>query len=146
MTLGRPEPYPVGPRLGAPFAIVSAGRRGGRVALLTVAADAGRAVQTDTGAYGQLCQFVPALLNQLQQAMVDGMTTAATSVHEIADALRSVAAACNSADTVAADRLREFRNTWRSRVQPAKVDELDAGIGGSRRKKVVSEASAAEQQ
>jgi hypothetical protein len=76
---------------------------------LTMAADAGHAVQTDAGAYGQLCQFVPALLNQLQQAMVDGMVTAADSVHETADALRSVAAAYDRADTASADRLRNTR-------------------------------------
>jgi hypothetical protein len=34
---------------------------------LVSAAQAGQAVQTDTGAYGQLCQFVPAPLNGLQQ-------------------------------------------------------------------------------
>jgi hypothetical protein len=76
---------------------------------LTTAADAGRAVHTDAGAYGQLCQFVPALLNGLQQATVEGMTTAADSVHETADALRSVAAAYDGADTAAADRIRTTR-------------------------------------
>jgi hypothetical protein len=76
---------------------------------LTTTADAGRAVQTDAGAYGQLCQFVPALLNELQQAVVDGITTAAASVHETADALRSVAAAYDGADTTAAERLRSTR-------------------------------------
>jgi hypothetical protein len=73
---------------------------------LTTAADAGRVMQTSVEAYGQLCQFVPAVLNGLQQAMVDAMTTAAGSVHETADALRSVAAAYDDADTAAADRLR----------------------------------------
>jgi hypothetical protein len=76
---------------------------------LTTAADAGHAVQTDAGAYGQLCQFVPAVLNQLQQAMVDGMATAAASVHETAGALRSVAAAYGRADAASADRLRNTR-------------------------------------
>ena len=76
---------------------------------LSTAADAGRAVQTDVGAYGQLCQFVPALLNGLQEAMVDGMATAAGSVHETADALRSVAAAYDGADVAATDRLRTTR-------------------------------------
>jgi hypothetical protein len=76
---------------------------------LTTAADAGRAVRTDTGAYGQLCQFVPALLNGLQQVVVDGMTTAAGSVHDTADALRSVAAAYDGADASAADRVRNTR-------------------------------------
>ena len=76
---------------------------------LNAAADAGRAVQTDTGAYGQLCQLVPALLNGLQQAMVDGLTTAAGSAHETADSLRAVAAAYDATDTDAADRLRNTR-------------------------------------
>ncbi|NMO54829.1 ESX-1 secretion-associated protein [Actinoplanes sp. TBRC 11911] len=73
---------------------------------LSTAADAAHTVQTDAGAYGQLCQFVPALLNRLQQAMVDGMATAATSAHETADALRSVAAEYDTADRASADRLR----------------------------------------
>lgn len=76
---------------------------------LATAAETGRAVQTDIGAYGQLCGFVPALLNGLQQAMVDGMVTAAGSAHETAGALRSVAAAYDGADTAAADRLRNLR-------------------------------------
>jgi hypothetical protein len=76
---------------------------------LTAAAQAGLSVQTDTGAYGQLCQFVPALLNGLQQSMVDGMNTAAGSAHDTADALRSVAASYDTADSNAADRLRNTR-------------------------------------
>src|ERR1044071_7056173 len=76
---------------------------------LTIAADAGHTVQTDTSAYGQLCQFVPALLNQLQQALVDGMATAATSAHETADALRWVAAAYDRTNRTSADRLRNTR-------------------------------------
>ncbi|XVU26109.1 type VII secretion target [Actinoplanes sp. CA-054009] len=76
---------------------------------LTSTADAGRHVQTDTGAYGQLCQFVPALLNGLQQAMVDGISTAAASVHETADSLRSVAASYDRADEAASERLRNTR-------------------------------------
>ncbi|UQU64320.1 ESX-1 secretion-associated protein [Couchioplanes caeruleus] len=76
---------------------------------ISTAADAGHAVQTDAGAYGQLCQFVPGLLNGLQQAMIDGMATAAGSAHETADAVRSVAAAYEGADTAAADRLRNSR-------------------------------------
>ncbi|MEU4216893.1 type VII secretion target [Actinoplanes sp. NPDC026623] len=76
---------------------------------LTAAGQAGQTAQTDTGAYGQLCQFVPALLNGLQQEMIDGMNTAAGSAHETADALRSVAAAYDSADGNAADRVRNTR-------------------------------------
>jgi hypothetical protein len=52
---------------------------------------------------------MPALLNGLQQTMVDGMATAATSARETADALRSVAAAYDSADHATAERLRNTR-------------------------------------
>jgi hypothetical protein len=76
---------------------------------LTLAAQAGDAVRTDAGAYGQLCQIVPALLNGLQQSMVDGMNTAATSAHDTADSLRSVAASYDTADGNAADRLHGTR-------------------------------------
>ena len=76
---------------------------------LTSAAQAGQSVQTDVGAYGQLCQFVPALLNGLQQSMVDGMNTAAGSAYDTADTLRSVAASYDTADGSAADRIRNTR-------------------------------------
>jgi Excreted virulence factor EspC, type VII ESX diderm len=76
---------------------------------LTTAGRAGEAVRTGTGAYGVLCHFVPVLLNGLQQAVVDGMTTAAGSVHDTADRLRSVAAAYDAADGNALDRLRSTR-------------------------------------
>ncbi|HEX5204585.1 type VII secretion target [Paractinoplanes rhizophilus] len=73
------------------------------------AASAAQTVQTDTGAYGQLCQFVPALLNGLQQAMVDGMNTAAGSAHDTADALRATAADYDGADAGAAEKIRNTR-------------------------------------
>lgn len=73
---------------------------------LTTAAEAGQTVQTDTGAYGQLCQFVPMLLNGLQQAMVDGMSTAAKAAHDTAEAVRSAAAEYDRADGDSAERLR----------------------------------------
>jgi hypothetical protein len=76
---------------------------------LTSAAQAGQTVQTDISAYGQLCQFVPALLNGLQQSMVDGIRTAARSAHDTADALRSVAASYDSIDGGAVDRIRNTR-------------------------------------
>jgi hypothetical protein len=76
---------------------------------LTGAAQAGQTVQTGIQAYGRLCQFVPALLNGLQQSMVDGMNTAAGSAHDTADTLRSVAASYDTADGTAADRIRHTR-------------------------------------
>lgn len=76
---------------------------------LTTAEQAGAAVRTGAGAYGQLCQFVPALLNVLQSQVIDGIATAASSVHGTAEALRSVAAAYDSSDAHAADRIRNTR-------------------------------------
>jgi hypothetical protein len=76
---------------------------------LTTAQQAGAAVRADAGAYGQLCQFVPALLNVLQSQVIDGIAAAAGSVHDTADALRSVAAAYDTSDSNAADRIRKTR-------------------------------------
>jgi ATP-dependent protease HslVU (ClpYQ) peptidase subunit len=76
---------------------------------LTIAGQAGETVRTGIAAYGRLCQFVPVLLNGLQQAMVNGMATAADSVHDTADRLRSVAAAYDAADGNAVNRLRNTR-------------------------------------
>jgi hypothetical protein len=76
---------------------------------LAVAARAGDIVRLDTTAYGQLCQVVPALLNELQRSMIDGMTTAAASAHDTADSLRLVAASYDLADGNAAGRLHGTR-------------------------------------
>jgi ABC-type transporter Mla subunit MlaD len=76
---------------------------------LTTAQQAGSAVRVDSAAYGKLCQFVPALLNSLQDQMIDGIAAAATSVHATADALRSVAASYDGSDGRAADRIRKTR-------------------------------------
>jgi hypothetical protein len=50
-----------------------------------------------------------ALLNHLQQHLVDGMNTAAGSVHDTADSLRTVAGSYDTADSDAADRIRNTR-------------------------------------
>ena len=76
---------------------------------LTTAQQAGSAVRVDSAAYGKLCQFVPALLNVLQDQLIDGIAAAATSAHDTADALRAVAAGYDGADGRAADRIRNTR-------------------------------------
>jgi hypothetical protein len=76
---------------------------------LGAAQQAGEAVRVDTGAYGQLCQFVPAILNGLQSHLIDGLGTAVTAAHDTANALRSTAADYDTADGNAADRLRSTR-------------------------------------
>ena len=89
--------------------IAHAGRVDGIGDGMTTAQQAGSAVQVDSAAYGQLCQFVPALLNTLQSQMIDGIAAAAASAHDTADALRSVAADYDSSDSRAADRIRNTR-------------------------------------
>ena len=76
---------------------------------LDTAKQAGEAVRVDMGAYGQLCQFVPALLNGLQTTLIDGIGRAVTAAHDTADALRSTAADYDATDGNAADRLRKTR-------------------------------------
>jgi hypothetical protein len=76
---------------------------------LDTAKRAGEAVRVDTGAYGQLCQFVPALINGLQTTLIDGIGGAVTAAHDTADALRSTATDYDAADGNAADRLRKTR-------------------------------------
>jgi hypothetical protein len=46
---------------------------------LTTAQQAGSAVRVDSAAYGKLCQFVPALLNVLQDQMIDGIGAVANT-------------------------------------------------------------------
>ncbi|MCU7724309.1 type VII secretion target [Actinoplanes sp. KI2] len=76
---------------------------------LGVAQQAGEAVHVDTDVYGELCQFVPAILNGLQSHLIDGLGTAVAAAHDTADALRSTAADYDAADGNAADRLRSTR-------------------------------------
>jgi Excreted virulence factor EspC, type VII ESX diderm len=76
---------------------------------LDTAKQAGAAVRVDTGAFGQLCQFVPALLNDLQTRLIDGIGSAVTAAHDTADALRSTAADYDAADGNTANRMRKIR-------------------------------------
>jgi len=76
---------------------------------LTTAQQADSAVRMDSAADGKLCQYVPALLNVLQDLMIDGIGAAAMSAHDTADALRSAAADYDGAGGRAADRMRNTR-------------------------------------
>jgi len=91
---------------------------------LDTAKQAGAAVHVDSGAYGQLSQFVPALLNDLQAQVIEGTGSAVTAAHGTADALRSTAADYDTSDDNAADRLRST-DTRRPGVR-ADIDR-DAG-------------------
>ncbi|MFF5291821.1 type VII secretion target [Paractinoplanes globisporus] len=89
--------------------VVHAGQVDGIGDQLTTAQQAGSAVRVDSSAYGQLCQFVPALLSILQDRMIEGIAAAASSAHDTANALRSVAADYAGSDSRAAERIRSTR-------------------------------------
>jgi len=76
---------------------------------LTTAQQAGNAVRVDSGAYGKLCQIVPDLLNVLQDQVINVITAAAGSTHDIADAVRATAADYDRSDNRAATRIRNAR-------------------------------------
>ena len=76
---------------------------------LTTAQQAGAAVRIGSGAYGKLCQIVPALLNVLQDKAIDGIAAAATSAYDTADAIRATAADYDGSDNRAATRIRNTR-------------------------------------
>jgi excreted virulence factor EspC (type VII ESX diderm) len=68
---------------------------GDRVA---TAASAGAAVRAGNDAYGKLCVMVPVMLNALQDVLIDGIDTAAGSLHDTAARLRTTASEYQSAD------------------------------------------------
>lgn len=74
------------------------GRLDGIADTLATAQQAGQAVRLGAGAYGQLCAMLPALLDGLQQVLVDGIGTAAHSVRDTAGRVRIVADAYDGAD------------------------------------------------
>jgi hypothetical protein len=65
---------------------------------VTTAAEAARSTTPGPEAYGRLCVMVPIMLGALQSIVVDGIDTAAKSLHDTGDRLRSVAAEYGSVD------------------------------------------------
>jgi hypothetical protein len=62
-------------------------------------------VAMDSGAYGQLCQFLPALLSPLFGSATEVMNEAADALGETALNLRNTASAVTSTDAGSAQRL-----------------------------------------
>ena len=62
------------------------------------AKSAGDAVRVDSGAYGQLCGFVPAIVDGLQNILLDGIGEAQESLHDTAERLRTAAQGYQSTD------------------------------------------------
>lgn len=52
---------------------------------------AGDSVRPDSGAYGQLCAIVPALIIGLQDIVLDAIDAAQESLHDTGERLRTVA-------------------------------------------------------
>ncbi|NJC71632.1 ESX-1 secretion-associated protein [Planosporangium thailandense] len=71
---------------------------------VSTARQAGDAVRLDAGAYGKLCTIVPALLGGLQNLLVDGIDTAARSLHDTGARLRTAAESYQAADASAEAR------------------------------------------
>jgi hypothetical protein len=64
-------------------------------------ATAGRAAATTRAgaeAYGKLCAVVPTMLNALQDVLLDGIASAAESLHDTGDRLRTTAQDYHAAD------------------------------------------------
>ena len=77
---------------------------------LDTARQAGQHVRLGTDAYGQLCAIMPALLDNLQRIVVDGVGTAAGSVRDTAGRLRTSAERYRATDIRAQrllDRVRD---------------------------------------
>jgi hypothetical protein len=70
------------------------------------AAQAGAATRAGDEAYGKLCVMVPALLNVLQDTLVDGIGSAAGSLRDTGSRLRATAADYEEADAVNASEVR----------------------------------------
>ncbi|QGN48653.1 ESX-1 secretion-associated protein [Micromonospora sp. WMMC415] len=76
---------------------------------IDTAGHAGQHVRLGADAYGQLCAVMPALLDGLQRVLVDGVGTAAGSVRDTADRLRTSADRYRASDARASRQLDRIR-------------------------------------
>ncbi|MET7669707.1 type VII secretion target [Micromonospora luteifusca] len=76
---------------------------------LDTAQQAGQHIRLGADAYGQLCAMMPALLDDLQRTLVDGIGTAASSVRDTAGRLRTSVDRYRTSDAHAKHRLDGVR-------------------------------------
>jgi hypothetical protein len=76
---------------------------------VATAARAGAAVRAGNDAYGKLCVMVPVMLNALQDILIDGISSAADSLHDTAARLRTTATEYETSDRNRADIFRGIR-------------------------------------
>lgn len=72
---------------------------------MNLARSAVRDVTMDTGAYGQLCQFLPGILSPVFGIGVDALHSAVDVLHETAANLRTTAASMSATDEAGARRI-----------------------------------------
>ena len=65
---------------------------------IATAGRAGQCARVDRAAYGQLCTFVPVMIDGLQGVVVDAIDAAADSLRDTSDRLRSAATAYRDTD------------------------------------------------
>jgi Excreted virulence factor EspC, type VII ESX diderm len=88
--------------------ITHAGHVDGVADQVTEAAQAGSAVRAGGDAYGKLGAMVPVMLNGLQDTLIDGISSAATSLRDTGVRLRTTADGYASADQRRADAFRSL--------------------------------------
>ncbi|WP_051367227.1 type VII secretion target [Hamadaea tsunoensis] len=69
---------------------------------LGTAKAAGDSVRVGVDAYGKLCTFVPALLDTLQDTLIDAIDAGAQSLHDTGERLRTVAQSYTGSDQASA--------------------------------------------
>jgi hypothetical protein len=65
---------------------------------VSTAASAGSTVRAGNDAYGKLCVMVPVMLNVLQDILIDGINSAADSLHDTSTRLRTTATEYETTD------------------------------------------------
>ncbi|WP_067496571.1 type VII secretion target [Actinoplanes sp. TFC3] len=77
---------------------------------VTAAADAGAVVRSGNEAYGQLCAFVPPMLNILQDTVINALRTTAARLNDTAGDLRDTAADYETTEWVRERVFHAIRN------------------------------------
>jgi hypothetical protein len=84
---------------------------------MEVARSAVHEVTMDTGAYGQLCQFLPAILSPVFGMGVDALYGSVDSLQETAAKLRIAASSTHGTDTGSGQRITAAGNEHRPRIE-----------------------------
>ena len=73
---------------------------------VSTAAQAGATVRAGNEAYGKLCTMVPLMLNALQDTLIDGIESAASSLRDTGGRLRTTAGEYDAVDARNASAVR----------------------------------------